>query len=99
MELGNVFTTSEVAVRARPSVSIRVHPWPLTAHHALSLAAGATFDGAASVDVYRDGNLIASGVTANPYTDNIGNKGGGSYTYQVCETGGGACSNTVNVVF
>ena len=33
------------------------------------------------------------------YTDNIDNRGGGSYTYQVCETGGGACSNTVTINF
>jgi hypothetical protein len=31
------------------------------------------------------------------YTDSIGRKGGGSYTYQVC--GGGACSAEVTVTF
>lgn len=46
---------------------------------------------ATAVDVYRDGTRIAAG-TANDgaYTDSIGRKGGGSYTYQVC--GGGTCS-------
>lgn len=38
---------------------------------------------ATAVDVYRDGTRIAAG-TANDgaYTDSIGRKGGGSYTYQ-----------------
>ncbi len=54
---------------------------------------------AGAVDVFRDGNLIAGGVSGSTYTDNIGVKGGGSYVYQVCEAGGGPCSNTANVVF
>lgn len=52
-----------------------------------------------SVDIYRDGNLIASGVGGSNYTDNIGNVGGGSYTYKVCETDGTTCSNNATVVF
>ncbi|MDQ3409929.1 MAG: hypothetical protein M3469_08120, partial [Actinomycetota bacterium] len=53
---------------------------------------------ATAVDVYRDGARIAAG-TANDgaYTDSIGRKGGGSYTYQVC--GGGTCSAEVTVTF
>ncbi len=58
-------------------------------------------DGSAtSFDVYRDGNPIAQGVPGNAYTDNINEKGGGSYQYQVCEAGSQTnCSNTVQVDF
>jgi len=51
-----------------------------------------------SVLVKRDGQTIAT-ASGSSYTDNIGKKGAGSYSYQVCETGGGACSNTVQVNF
>ena len=48
----------------------------------------------------QDGNPIASGVSGNAYTDNIGQKGGGSYLYQVCEAGSETnCSNIVQVDF
>jgi len=55
--------------------------------------------GSSDVDIYRDGANI--GPTANDgfYTDNIGNKGGGSYTYQVCESGTTTCSNEATVTF
>jgi serine protease len=53
----------------------------------------------AAVDVYRNNSPIATGVTGSSYTDNTGNKGGGSYTYKVCEAGTNTCSNEVTVVF
>ena len=39
--------------------------------------------------------------TANDgaYTDNIDQRGGGSYTYQVCEAGTDTCSNEAVVAF
>jgi len=53
-----------------------------------------------NVEIYRDGNLIATTANDGAYTDSTGNKGGGvTYTYQVCETGGGACSNLANATF
>jgi mono/diheme cytochrome c family protein len=55
-----------------------------------------------SWDIYRQGTVIAivsSGASGN-YTDNIGTKGGGSYTYVMCEAGGTtSCSNEVTFVF
>jgi thermitase len=51
------------------------------------------------VQIYRDGQPIATGGSAGSYTDSIGGKGTGSFTYRVCETGGSACSNDVTVVF
>ena len=51
------------------------------------------------VDVYRDGALIATTANDGFYTDNIDQRGGGSYTYQVCEAGTTTCSNEATVSF
>ena len=53
----------------------------------------------ASVDVYRDGNLVATTANDGGYDDNIGKKGGGSYVYKVCDAGTSNCSDTVTVIF
>ena len=49
-------------------------------------------------DIYRDDTLIQT-VAGPTYTDNLGVKGGGSYTYRVCEAGSMVCSSTVQVTF
>jgi hypothetical protein len=55
---------------------------------------------ATSFDIYRDGNLLVSGVSGSTYTDNIGLKGAGSYEYQVCEAGSSInCSNIIQINF
>lgn len=51
------------------------------------------------VDIYRDGALIATTANSGAYTDNIGVKGGGSYVYEVCESGSNTCSNQATVSF
>lgn len=52
------------------------------------------------VDIYRDGSIIATrDNNTGSYTDNIGNVGGGSYTYKVCEAGTNTCSNVTTVTF
>lgn len=51
------------------------------------------------VEIHRDGNLIDTIDNNDFYTDNINQRGGGSYTYQVCEVGGSLCSDTVTVNF
>jgi hypothetical protein len=65
-----------------------------------------TWSGATTslVTIARDGVVIRT--VSNPaagdgtYVDNIGTKGSGTYTYQVCESGtGGACSNAAAVTF
>ncbi|MHC5212527.1 MAG: zinc metalloprotease [Planctomycetota bacterium] len=53
--------------------------------------------GGSQVEVYRDGNLITTTANDGFYTDLTGQKGSQTFTYQVCETGGGACSNPVTV--
>ena len=53
-----------------------------------------------AVDIYRNGTLIIT-VPAQSgfYTDHINRNGRGTYTYRVCETGNGNCSNQVTVTF
>ncbi len=53
----------------------------------------------ANVEIYRDGALIATPPNTGAYTDNIDRRGGGSYAYQLCETGGSPCSNTATASF
>ncbi len=61
-----------------------------------------TWSGASStnVDIFRDGTLIDTKPSGDgSYTDNIGQKGGGSYVYQLCEEGTSTCSNEAFVDF
>ena len=51
------------------------------------------------VDIYRDGEVIATVPNSGSYTDNIDRRGGGSYTYQVCEPDQARCSNDSTVSF
>ncbi|WP_100657804.1 S8 family serine peptidase [Alteromonas flava] len=53
----------------------------------------------ANVDVYRDGQLIATTANDGAYTDALNRKGGGIYLYQVCEEASSTCSATAQVVF
>jgi hypothetical protein len=61
-----------------------------------------SWNGATSnnIDVYRNGALIAT-VPNIPgfYTDHIGARGKGTYTYRVCDAGTQNCSNQVTVRF
>ncbi|MGY1839205.1 MULTISPECIES: chitinase N-terminal domain-containing protein [unclassified Modestobacter] len=52
-----------------------------------------------SVDVHRNGQKVATTANDGAHTDAIGQKGGGSYTYKVCEADTSACSNEMTVVF
>lgn len=52
-----------------------------------------------NVDIYRDSTAITTTANDGAYTDNIDNRGGGSYVYQVCEAGTSTCSNTATVTF
>ena len=56
-----------------------------------------TWTGADTVEVYRDGTVIGAGSNGS-YTDSGLGKGGGSYTYFVCDASS-ACSDPVTVVF
>lgn len=54
---------------------------------------------ASSVDIRRNGSLIATTSNDGAYNDNIGAKGGATYQYELCDAGTSNCSNTVTVVF
>lgn len=60
-----------------------------------------SWSGASStdVDVFRDGARVATTANDGAYTDNTGQKGGGGFTYQVCEANTTTCSDTVTVSF
>ena len=65
-------------------------------HHGAISWSGAS---GTKVDVYRDGRKITSANNNGGYTDNIGLKGAGTYSYKLCETGTSTCSSTVDLVF
>lgn len=51
------------------------------------------------VDVYRNGDLIATTANDGFFTDNIDARGSGTYHYAVCEVDTSTCSNEVTVTF
>jgi hypothetical protein len=53
----------------------------------------------ANVDIYRNGNVIATAPNNGAYDDHTGTSGQVSFMYQVCEAGTQTCSNTVTVNF
>ncbi len=58
-----------------------------------------TDPGSGSVDVYRNGKVIITTPDDGAYTDKIGQKGGGTFTYKVCEAATTTCSNEATVTF
>jgi len=48
---------------------------------------------------YRNDALLVRTRNDGFYTDRIGGRGPGSFTYQVCEAGTGTCSNQATVTF
>jgi hypothetical protein len=52
-----------------------------------------------SVDIYRDNRLLLSATLSGRYTDPIGARGGGTYTYKVCVAGTASCTNVASVTF
>jgi subtilisin len=79
------------------SITLAVRPYKVKAIQNADLTwSGATSD---NVDVYRDGSIVATTENDGAYTDNIGVKTGGPYTYKVCEAGTTTCSNDVTITF
>jgi serine protease len=60
-----------------------------------------TWSGAtsASINVYRNGVVIATVPNTGRYTDSTGDTGRARYTYRVCEAGTWTCSNNARVTF
>ena len=53
----------------------------------------------AEVDIVRDDVVIATPTNIGAYTDDVNRRGGGSFTYQVCEAATSSCSNQSVVTF
>ena len=51
------------------------------------------------MDIYRNGNVIATTPNDGSYDDSTGTTGQASFTYKVCEAGTGNCSNNATVNF
>ena len=51
-----------------------------------------------NIDVMRNGVVLRSVPDNGKFNDSLGAMTG-TFTYQVCETDGGGCSNTINVTF
>lgn len=70
--------------------------------HAVLTWSGST---ASAVDIVRNGAVVATvgngaaDGSAVSYDHNIGQRGGGSYVYQICNAGTATCSNQVTVSF
>ncbi len=60
-----------------------------------------TWDGATSnnVDIYLDGGVLTTTANDGAHTWSSNNRGGATYTFQVCEAGTSTCSDSVTVVF
>jgi subtilisin family serine protease len=55
--------------------------------------------GSTNVDIFRDGNLIATVANSGSFTHSTTERGGGSHVYQVCEAGTSTCSNEATVSY
>jgi hypothetical protein len=94
---GATATTSQQVTVTAPagSISLTATGYKVKGRNTVDLAwTGAT----GTVDVYKNNSYFKT-VTATSYTDNTGQRGGATYTYQVCNTGTSTCSNPVTVVF
>ncbi len=78
-------------------ISLAVNAYKVRGLQKVDLSwSGAT---SAQVDIIRDGTTIATVDNSGAYTDHIDRRGGGSYTYRVCEAGTDACSAEATATF
>lgn len=80
-----------------PDISLNLTGSKNKGKHVIDLDWSGTTTG--SVEIYRDSGLLVSVPDSGSYTDNTGNKGGRTYTYQVCEAGTNNCSAIETIVF
>ena len=80
-----------------PDMTLSLDGYKVKGQHTVDL--GWTGAGTANVVITRGGAVIATTTNDGAYTDNIGAKGGATYEYQVCESGGPACSAVESVTF
>ena len=98
---GGTSTTSQSVTVTAPStggISLSARGYKVKGSKKVDLSwSGATSN---SVDVYRDSVKITTTANDGAYTDIINSRGGGSYTYKICEAGTStSCSNSTSVTF
>jgi len=78
-------------------ISLSANGYKVKGRHNIDLSWGGA--SSTNVDVFRDGGLVTTTANDGAYTDATNNRGGASYSYQVCEAGTSTCSNVATVVF
>jgi serine protease len=90
-------SSQSVTVTEPSGISLSATGYKVRGRHTIDLSwTGAT---STDVDIFRDGSLLVITTNDGAYTDSTNNRGGASYTYQVCEAGTTTCSNEVTVTF
>lgn len=79
-----------------PAISLTTSAFKDKGKHRVRLQ----WTGADTVDIYRDGNLVASDQSGGSYDDRTGQKGGATYEHHVCIAGGATdCSNVATTTY
>jgi hypothetical protein len=90
-------STSTVSPTPASGITLSGRPYKIKGEHHVDLTwSGAT---STSVDIFRDGTRVMRTANDGKETDAIRKKGGGSYTYILCEAGTTTCSSQVRVSF
>lgn len=92
------YTYADDTTGVAPAIVLTANGYKTKGKHHVGLS----WSGSTSVNVYRNGSLLsgAGTVSGSSYDDNIGTKGGATYTHEVCEAANPAvCSNTTTTVF
>jgi hypothetical protein len=92
-----VVVTASVAQAPGSTATLSVRGYKLRGRDAVDLSWSGL--SATSVDVFRNGARIWSSSNSGGMTDNLGTRGGGSFTYQVCAAGSTTCTNQASVTF
>jgi len=89
--------TATATTDAAPAISLVLNGYKIKGNHTVDLNWTGTTT--ATVDIFRNGALVATVADTGSYTDATSNKGGGTYDYQVCEAGTANCSDIGTVTF
>jgi len=90
-------TTTATATPTPGQITLSAHGYLVGGRRRTDLSwSGATSN---RVDVFRNGALLVTTSNAGFYTDRIGGRPPGTFTYQVCNSGTNACSNQATVAF
>ena len=94
---GTNSSSASITVTVNGSIVLSANGYKVKGRHRIDLTwAGAN---GTNVEIRQDGALLTTTANDGAYTDATNNRGGRTYVYQTCETGGGPCSNTATVTF